>query len=420
MQKVGQKPLSSTQTTNEGAPSSVPDEPMEFAAPPAVVVGVTWANGLGLIRSLGEAGVPVLALNPTPNPVGFASRYVTRALLCPDPADAEADFLSFMDRLGQRLNHRGVLFLTRDEDVSTVSRNQARLERHFAVPFAGWDVLSRIVDKEGQYATAAQVGVPLPVTFFPRDEPEAIDCAGRMTYPAIVKPAYHARFFEQFGVKGFFAHDAKEAVGQVVRGAAAGYRMLIQEVVPGKADRLYTLGSYLNRAGEPLAMFTGRKLRQNPRDFGSCRIGESCPAPEVAELGLRLLRALGFWGISQVEFKLDPRDGQFKLMEVNARSYQWQHLSTACGANLAHTAYCDALGQSPAPLVASTDGRRWVLTLTDLVMSPAEIARGQTSPREWLSGWHRVAADGFFSVRDPRPGWRYLQRLFRKQMAGAP
>jgi D-aspartate ligase len=238
-------------------------------------------------------------------------------------------------------------------------------------------------------------------------------------YPAIVKPAYHARFSERFGVKGFVANDPAEAVAHVRRGAAHGYRMMLQEIIPGKSDRLYTLGSYLNRAGEPLALFTGRKLRQNPRVFGTCRVGESCPAPEIVELGLRLLRALDFWGISQVEFKLDPRDEQFKLIEVNARNYQWQHLTTACGANLALTAYRDALGEPMTPLVASTGGKRWALSLTDLLMSPAEILRGQTSLGEWLGGWHKVAVDGIFSLRDPRPGWRYLGNLLRKRAGGA-
>ena len=49
----------------------------------AIVIGVTWANGPGLIRSLGQAGVPVLALDPDPGATGFSSRYVTYAAICP-------------------------------------------------------------------------------------------------------------------------------------------------------------------------------------------------------------------------------------------------------------------------------------------------------------------------------------------------
>ena len=62
---------------------------MSFAGLPrfrrssAIVLGVTWTNGPGLIRSLGQAGVPVLALDPDPGATGLSSRHVTYAAVCP-------------------------------------------------------------------------------------------------------------------------------------------------------------------------------------------------------------------------------------------------------------------------------------------------------------------------------------------------
>ena len=157
-----------------------------FDSPPAVVIGATWANGLGLLRSLGQAGVPVLVLDPKPHAIGRYSRYATAALVCPDAGEKEAEFLDFMDLLGERLRHPGVIFLTRDQDVSTVSRNQSRLERGFLIPFADWEVLSQIVDKQGQYAVAQDVGVPLPVTRFPRSEEDAAECARSVPYLSLI------------------------------------------------------------------------------------------------------------------------------------------------------------------------------------------------------------------------------------------
>ena len=100
--------------------------------------------------------------------------------------------------------------------------------------------------------------------------------------------------------------------------------------------------------GEALGVFTGRKLRQTRQHMGVCRVAEAVWVPEVAEHGLRLLRALEFHGISQVEFKLDPRTGAHKLIEVNPRLWQWHGLATACGVDLTHIAYLDlsAAGRS--------------------------------------------------------------------------
>jgi biotin carboxylase len=82
----------------------------------------------------------------------------------------------------------------------------------------------------------------------------------------------------------------------------------------------------------------------------------------MVDAGLRFLAALGFHGISQVEFKRDPRDGRYKLMEINPRLFQWHGLAAACGVDLPRLAYCDLLGL-PVPAAAMNGrGRRWAIT----------------------------------------------------------
>ena len=136
--------------------------------------------------------------------------------------------------------------------------------------------------------------------------------------------------------------------------------------------------------------------------------------PELAEAGVRLLHELGYHGVSQVEFKRDPRDGRYCLMEVNARHWMWHTLATACGVNLSLAAYRDAVGD---PYIAprQIDGKKWVVALTDV--------------RDALSGWRKrrdearaVAAllhgasrvDGLYSLRDPMPGLLITGRQLKR------
>ena len=98
-----------------------------------------------------------------------------------------------------------------------------------------------------------------------------------------------------------------------------------------------------------MGAFTGRKLRQFPPRFGTCQRGESLAAPEVYQQGLALLRALNFFGVSQVEFKRIGATGNLKLIEVNGRFWKWHSLATACGVNLAALVYQDLTGQKPQP-----------------------------------------------------------------------
>ena len=134
--------------------------------------------------------------------------------------------------------------------------------------------------------------------------------------------------------------------------------LMLQERIPGGEDELWTVGSYLDAESRPLAVFTGHKLRQYPHAGGSCLAGVSRWDAELADAGLRLLQELRFHGVSQVEFKRDPRDGRFCLMEVNARHWKWHGLAARCGVNLSLAAYRDAIGDpylAPPPA-----GRRQV------------------------------------------------------------
>ncbi len=70
--------------------------------PSAVVVGVGWATGVSAIRSLGRAGVEVLAVDHRAGALGFRSRHA-RPVLSPDRVRDPNGFVSFLERLGDAL-----------------------------------------------------------------------------------------------------------------------------------------------------------------------------------------------------------------------------------------------------------------------------------------------------------------------------
>jgi predicted ATP-grasp superfamily ATP-dependent carboligase len=114
-----------------------------------------------------------------------------------------------------------------------------------------------------------------------------------------------------------------------------------------------------------------------------------------------LLAALGYHGIAQTEFRLDPRDEQFKLMEVNPRLWQWHGLARACGVDLPRIAYLDVLGRRQGPVCSGPqhDGRRWVVAAAHLRASRQEGTSLRRALREMGPG----AVEGTFDVRDPLP-----------------
>ena len=187
---------------------------------------------------------------------------------------------------------------------------------------------------------------------------------------------------------------------------------MFQERIPGGDDHLWTVGSYVDADGRALGVFSGRKLLQAPAGVGTCRVGEAAWDEQAVDGALRLLRELGFHGVSQVEYKRDARDGSLRLMEVNARLWQWHSLAADCGVDLVAIAYRDALGQPAAEPVTSREAgdRRWVA----LVRHLRESRRDRLGVRGTLRPLRPPFSEPVLSLRDPMPGIHQIYGALRR------
>jgi D-aspartate ligase len=358
---------------------------------PAAVVDVGWVNGLAAVRSLGRAGVRVLAVDHRPSALGFRSRYAER-FVCPDPARDETRFIAFLRALG-----RVVVFPTHDEGLNAIARHLGDLQ--VLAPFPEWQLLAQVQSKRSQLEQAQAVGVDVPDTRYPNSGHEARQAAGELTLPVLVKPAHPVGFKQRFRRQAFRCETLDEVEDAYAR--AEEFAPMVQELVPGDDGSLYTVGSYLDRDGRPLGVFSGRKLRQTPPGIGTCRVGEAVWAQEPVDAALALLRSFGYFGLSQVEFKQDPRDRKFKLMEINPRLWQWHALSSACGVDLPRIAYADLVGATLGEAEMNGHGKRWAITFM-----PGERPALQRPPY----------VDAVFTRDDPRPGLVHLARVVRSSL----
>jgi D-aspartate ligase len=358
----------------------------------AVVVEVAWVNGLAAIRSLGRHGLRVVALDHRPYALGFRSRYA-EPRLAPDPLDDEEGFIEELRALAEETDDVLPVFPTHDEHVNAIARHADALER-YRFPFPSWEVLERIQSKRHQLDTAESIGLPIPRTFHPTSREEALAAGQELGFPVLVKPSANVGFRRSHRRQLFRCETPAEL--ERAYEAAEPYEPMVQELIPGGDEELYTLGSYVSAEGEALGLFSGHKLSQTRGFMGSARVGEAVWVDEVVEQGLALLRALGYHGISQVETKRDPRDGRYKLMEVNPRLWQWHSLAAACGVDLPYIAYRDLVGSPLPPARMHGDGKRWAITL----MAGLPVAL-QRPPY----------VDAVFAVDDPKPALVQLGRF---------
>jgi D-aspartate ligase len=387
------------------------------ARPPAVVFQVSYSCGLDVVRDLGRHGVPVLALDPDPAAIGLRSRYASGRVV-PDPLADEEAFLTSLETLGALLPQRAVAFPSHDEFIWPLSRHAERLEPWFIVPFSRWDVMSKVHDKRAQMEAAWRAGVDTPKTVFVSSGAELEAAADEIRFPAVLKPVESLAFKLRFHRHILDVETPAELQRIYDKVDDLGV-LILQERIPGGEDELWTVGSYLDAESRPLAVFTGHKLRQYPHAGGSCLAGVSRWDDKLAEAALRLLQELHFHGVSQVEFKRDPRDGRFCLMEVNARHWKWHGLSARCGVNLSYAAYRDAIGD---PYIArrQQDGVKWIVVNKDVPLALLEIAKRQRSAPEYVRSLRGTRMDGLHSLGDPLPGLLNAGTVAKQILTRAP
>jgi D-aspartate ligase len=360
-------------------------------------------TGLGVIRSLGRAGIPVIGLDFDLNNPGFASRYC-RALQCPHPVHEPLELLRFLLDEGARLDEPGILFPASDAFVLFVSRYRNELARYFRFNLAPPEVLEALLDKRRQYDLAESIGTPYATTYYPETAADVRRIAACLDYPAFIKPYYGHLWREHFSdSKGFKVHTSDELIARFEEIWPTGLQAMVQSIILGPNTNHFKVCAYIDRAGEPLGVFTLRKIRQYPTEFGVGTMVESVTYPELVERGLGFLCGIGYRGIGSIEFKRDDRDGRLKMIELNPRVWQQNIHATDCGINFPLLQYRDLTGAAPAAQLRFTKGLRWIDAVPDFQAFWSYYRAGAATPWGWARSWLAVRSFATFAPDDLRP-----------------
>ena len=152
---------------------------------------------------------------------------------------------------------------------------------------------------------------------------------------------------------------------------------MIQEIIRGKET--YEFYTYFNKESEPLAICGWDKIRHYPPDFGSGSFCKSVWRSSAIERGILLLKAIGYYGFAAPELKKDPRDGKYKLIEINARTILQNRLPAACGVDIEYIAYLDATGRHIRDSVLPHNNVLWVDDFTDIVSCFMHLKRKEVT-----------------------------------------
>ncbi len=315
------------------------DEKIQGEKPMAIVIH-GGGIGLGIVRSLGEAGIKCIVLYNSDEEIAIHSKYVVEKVHIKNFLDKDEIrdvLLANADRW-----KGSILMASNDEQLFAVSYYRKQLARHYIIPLASHKYIQMLLDKSLTYKLAERAGIDYPKTHYPKSMKDAMKLKDKLMFPCLVKPCERHWFYEAFQEKLFEVKTFEEMVEKFRLCLDRKIEVMITEKIPGDDMHLFLCKMYIDSTGQTDFAFIMQKLRQAPPNYGVGRVVRSVVNNDVKMLGKKLIEHMpGFVGVIQPEFKYDSRDGKYKLMEINARPTLFLSLEKKLGIDIPLMIYKD-------------------------------------------------------------------------------
>ena len=369
-------------------------------------------GGLGVIRSLGRLGIRVHAMREDRFAPAGASRYARRTM-SPMPPNADPDdVLDMLDRLADRLPGPAVLVPTDDAGAILLAEHGDKLRPRYLFPDPPADLPRRAAGKASLAEICRSAGVPHPATTVPVDAAEAVAFADACGYPVVAKVNLPWAADRAVGVPSTTIVRTKEELLDLVErarratGGGPDTGLLLQEYLapaPGGARQDWFFHGYFDADSRCLFGHTGVKVRSFPVRAGLTSYGRWAPNERLRAEAVALLAGLGYRGVVDLDYRWDPRDDSYRLLDFNPRlGAQFRLFEDTAGIDAVRALHLDLTGRGFTAGDA-VPGRALVVENYDPIAALAHRREGDLSLRSWLASVRRADEAAWFARDDLAP-----------------
>jgi D-aspartate ligase len=367
------------------SPSQIPQE----GSCPVVVVGGSVA-GLGVARSLAAARASVVILDTSPFNAALWSRHCVGRVIASLSGRPLIDELKVVAR---SLAHPPLLVLTQDAAVEAVSQWRAELEPCYRFLLPSEAAVDLLNDKGKFHDFAEQQGFPVPrgVVVTAASGLARLD---QIAAPVVVKPARKTALQHPRLDRATRFDSMDEARAHCAALLKQNADAIVQRWIEGPDHGIYFCLFFCDGAGQPLRIFTGRKLSAYPPGAGSTATCVAAPEvrAELEALTVRLTTMVKFAGMGGLEFKRNEHTGEFVIIEPTVGRTDWQEeIAALSGVNIPMAALAFARGRPVSPAAVGTEAIAWRTSLK------------HRAPQGLRSAGSRIV-DGYWRADDPIPG----------------
>ena len=382
----------------------------------AVILGANYYIGLSAIRCLGEKGVWVTAVDyQKEGAYGLESKYLKEICILPNYREQEEAFIEGLIRFAKAQDQKPVLMPCADPYVEVTDKQRDRLMRHYLMPGMPQGLQTALLEKDALAAFCRKHQVKIPETLT-LDTPDLLAEVDRQIgYPCLLKPINSHAFVAVFRKKMFRADDREELIEAIQKAKAENLEVLIQRIIPGFDDHMYTYDAHLNEASKVTHWLTCQKYRQYPINFGASVYTGQKHVPELHEIGAPFLEAVGYKGFAEIEFKKDAKTGDFYLIEVNTRYSNLNVLVKQAGLNMPYITYCELVGNPlQEKAITRNTGLVFWYAYEDFFAVKGYIQTGQLTLESVITSYFQPKAYAIWDPNDTKPFFGFLKMVLNK------
>ncbi|HEX6983580.1 MAG TPA: ATP-grasp domain-containing protein [Balneolaceae bacterium] len=390
---------------------------MEQNHHPALILGE-----IGLVQSLGEAGVPVyIGTEIRDNPSLF-SRYNQKTVCFSDYTSPE--FIDELCKFGETLEQKAVIFSDDDHAILNISQHQERIKNYFLFTFPQAEKVKKLLDKQLFCEIIEQYNLPAPKSITLSSVQEmAVKDVSELNFPCIIKPSFKQAwwgtdFDKKVGdyQKAIKCESYDDAVQKYEQIAEVNPHVVIQEFIEGKEDQLYSVNMYVGNEGDLKGYFIAQKLRTYPVQAGEGCYIVTVRDDEMIAMAMTIADKIGLKGLLNIQFKRDRRSGKPVLLEIHARNSVWSYLGTEAGVNLAALYYEDLTGGKRFKIPDYKAGVTFIFLQKDIKAFIQNFRMKQISIGKWIASYFRRFIVAGYRWNDPLPLLMTLYFFIRRRL----
>ncbi len=382
----------------------------------AVILGSNYYIGLSVIRCLGYNGIYTVAVDYTKeNCYASKSKYLREHLIAPHYSKQEKEFLDFLIAFAKKEEHKPVLFPCADAYVEFIDRHLEELKKYYLINMTEQGLWSRLMDKQALHSIAVEHGVQVPETLATDEAGYLERVRSEIGFPCIVKPTDSPTFMAKFRAKMFMCQNEEDVVSAVEKAHGEGLEVIVQRIIPGFDDHMYTFDTYLNQDSKVTHWMTCQKLRQYPINFGASVYTRQKHIKALYDIGAPFLEAIGYKGFAEIEFKKDAITGSYYLIEINVRTTTLNVLLKQCGINFPLLAYTELTGGEIGSASINHDtGIAFRYLYEDIFAIKDYMRTKQLNLRQIVGTLLLKRAPAIWSFADPAPAFSFLSIIAKK------